>query len=90
MSVHLMVLSLISVWGCGSKSKQRQLIWQLVPNFGSLLQKSRLPSHKFTQYSSEIPTTITRPNCALDRRKILCLYVPGFQRQIFEHVPKCK
>ena len=27
-----------------------------------------------------------RPNCALDRRLILCLYVPGFQRQIFKHV----
>ena len=29
---------------------------------------------------------ITRPNCALDRRKILCLYVPGFQRQVYKHV----
>ena len=29
---------------------------------------------------------ITRPNCALDRRTILCLYVPGFQRQVFKHV----
>ena len=29
---------------------------------------------------------ITRPNCALDKRKILCLYVPGFQRQVFKHV----
>ena len=24
----------------------------------------------------------------LDRRTILCLYVPGFQRQGLEHVPK--
>ena len=29
---------------------------------------------------------ITRPNCALDRRTILCLYVPGFQRQVFKQV----
>ena len=29
---------------------------------------------------------ITRPNCVLDRRTILCLYVPGFQRQVFERV----
>ena len=29
---------------------------------------------------------ITRPNFALDRRTILCLYVPGFQRQVFKHV----
>ena len=29
---------------------------------------------------------ITRPNCALDRSTILCLYVPGFQRQVFKHV----
>ena len=29
---------------------------------------------------------ITRPNCALDRRTILCLYVSGFQRQVFKHV----
>ena len=27
----------------------------------------------------------TRPNCALDRRTILCLHVPGFQRQIYKH-----
>ena len=27
-----------------------------------------------------------RPNCALDRSTILCLYVPGFQRQVFKHV----
>ena len=33
---------------------------------------------------------ITRPNCALDRRTILCLYVAGFQRQVFKYVPKCK
>ena len=32
---------------------------------------------------------ITRSNCELDRRAILCLYVPGFQRQIFKQVPKC-
>ena len=29
---------------------------------------------------------ITRPNCALDRRTILYLYVSGFQRQVFNHV----
>ena len=28
---------------------------------------------------------ITRPNCALDRRKISCLYVPGFQSQVYKH-----
>ena len=33
---------------------------------------------------SDMP--ITRPNCALDMRTILCLYVPGFQRQVFKHV----
>ena len=26
-----------------------------------------------------------RQNCALDRSTILYVYVPGFQRQIFEH-----
>ena len=30
---------------------------------------------------------IMRPNCAIDRHTILCLYVPGFQREL---VPKCK
>ena len=35
-------------------------------------------------------TVITRPNCALDRSTILCLYVPGFQRQVLKYVPKCK
>ena len=33
---------------------------------------------------------ITRPNCALDWSTILCLYVPGFQRQVLKYVPKCK
>ena len=33
---------------------------------------------------------ITRPNCALYRSLILCLYFPGFQRQLFIYVPKCK
>ena len=32
------------------------------------------------------PDVITRPNCALDRRTILCLYVSGFQKQVFKHV----
>ena len=36
------------------------------------------------QFLSSDPT-ITRPNCALDRRTILCLYVPGFQSQVFKH-----
>ena len=34
--------------------------------------------------------SITRQNCALDRCTILCLYGPGFQRQVFKQVPKCK
>ena len=29
---------------------------------------------------------ITRPNYALDGRTILCLYVSGFQSQVFKHV----
>ena len=33
---------------------------------------------------------ITRPNCALDSRTVLCLYVPGIHRQTFKHVPKCQ
>ena len=33
---------------------------------------------------------ITMPNCALDSSTILCLYVPGFQRQVSKLVPKCE
>ena len=33
---------------------------------------------------------ITRPNCALDRSTILCLYAPGFQRQVLKYVSKRK
>ena len=29
---------------------------------------------------------ITKLNCALDMRTNLCLYVLGFQRQVFKHV----
>ena len=35
-------------------------------------------------------SSITRPNCALDRSTILCLYIPGFQRQVLKYVQKCK
>ena len=31
-----------------------------------------------------------RGQTALERRTILCQYVPGFQRQNFKHIPKCK
>ena len=34
--------------------------------------------------------SITRPNWALDKRTSLCLYVPGFQKLIYKHVPKYK
>ena len=27
-----------------------------------------------------------KPNCALDKHTLLCLYVPGFQRQVSKHV----
>ena len=33
---------------------------------------------------------ITRPNCALDRSTSLPLYVPGYQRKVLKHFPKCK
>ena len=36
------------------------------------------------------PLNITRPNCALDRRTILRLYVLRIHRQTFKHVPKCQ
>ena len=39
---------------------------------------------------AQLFVVITRPNCAVDRRTILCLYVPGIQRQVFERFPKCK
>ena len=40
-------------------------------------------------FSREGGRFITRPNCALYRSTILCLYVPGFQRQVLKYVPKC-
>ena len=33
---------------------------------------------------------ITRPNCALDRRTVLSLYTPGFQRQVLKVVKFCR
>ena len=33
---------------------------------------------------------VMRPNCALDRRTILCIYVPGLQRHVFKQVPNYK
>ena len=46
-----------------------------------------LTTHCFLIFcAQESKFYITRPNCALDRSIILCLYVPGFQRQVFKHV----
>ena len=33
---------------------------------------------------------ITRPNCALDKHAIQCLYIPGFQREVFKDFPKIR
>ena len=41
-------------------------------------------------FFKEYKIYITRPNCALYRSKILCLYVPGFRRQVLKYVSKCK
>ena len=38
-----------------------------------------------SKYPAKKIGTITRPNCALDRRTVLCLYVLRFQRQVFKH-----
>ena len=40
---------------------------------------------QFSCVAGKFLKIITRPNSALDRRTILCLYVPGFQRQVFKH-----
>ena len=40
--------------------------------------------------TTSVTWSITRPNCALDRRTILCLYVLGSQNWVFKHVRKCR
>ena len=65
----------------------------------SVSQNCWVPSQQFPPYNKSygicidikrclLHQIITRPNCALDRLTILCLYVPGFHRQVFEHVKK--
>ena len=44
----------------------------------------------FQAYQTLLRKYYYGPNCALGRRTILCLYAPGFQRQVLEHVQKCK
>ena len=39
--------------------------------------------YKTLSYEIQGLFVITRSKCALDRRTILCLYAPGFQRQVF-------
>ena len=55
-----------------------------------LLEASFSASLAINSYNKKIQylicKNITRPNCALDRRTILCLYVPGFHRQVFKPV----
>ena len=40
----------------------------------------------FEKCAGALFSGIMRPNCALDRSTVLCLYVPGFQRQVIKHV----
>ena len=54
---------------------------------GISVSRKVLALTRFDIYSSSY---ITRPNCALDRRTILFLYVPGFQKQVLTYVSKCK
>ena len=46
-------------------------------------------ARNLSQALSKRDSYIARPNFALDKRTILCLYVPEFQRQEFKHVLKC-
>ena len=66
-----------------------------IPQFVLLINYSKLAAtitdEKHTNFRSEdYVFYLTRPSCALDRRSILCLYVPGFQRQVFKYVSNCK
>ena len=47
-------------------------------------------SNCMNRIKEKILSCITRPNCAVARLTVLCLYVPGLQRQVFKRVPKCK
>ena len=50
-----------------------------------------IPSNQFTLAKiHRLANYITRPNGALDRSTILCLYVAGFQRQVLKYDPKSK
>ena len=54
--------------------------------FNFKLDNVRLIPTVFSWYLSFDDRYMTRPKCALDMRTFLCLYVPGFQRQLFKHV----
>ena len=56
----------------------------------SLLPKSLKFKEKWSNFTKKTINNIKRPNCALDRSTILCLFVPGFQRQVSNYVPKCR
>ena len=56
------------------------------PNQGLLSALGELAKKSICSTYRKRSTNITRPNCALDRSTILCLSVPGFQRQVFKHV----
>ena len=67
--------------------------WIKISRFSAKQKKIAFDSFlKLVQfnYKMSFMIIITRPNCAPDRSTILCLYVPGFQRQILKYVPKCK
>ena len=54
------------------------------PNFG--IARPLRPKFDSCWFVHPRRCGITRRNCALDRRTILWLCVPGFQRQVFKHV----
>ena len=65
------------------------------PSSLSKTEKRRRTKNQFGSFSllflinfeKPLNRNITRPNCALDRHTILCLYVTGLQRQVFIRVP---
>ena len=65
-----------------SKKSRRRALWSFFSKFTWIFFEKQ-------DFWSSKKNYITRPNCALDRRTIWCLYVPGFQNQTFKHVPKC-
>ena len=74
-------------WRCRKLALRVSISW-MKQTLTSQRNQPELFKFKITPIRGKKPIFITKPNCALDRCTILCLYVAGFRGQVFKNFQK--